>query len=123
MSQFVQDVSPGVALIAGERQDQEGCPAVWVLGHSGYSGMGRLDLWAYPTETDACREGAKMALVVLEGHEFVEAQRLFDAGEYRRVMPLFEEHMPGSHLLRVEPAFFTEPSENDGTAPPPPPHV
>lgn len=37
-------------------------PAVWTLAHRGYSGSGRLDVWAYRTQGDALRAGAALAM-------------------------------------------------------------
>lgn len=36
--------------------------AVWTLAHRGYSGGGRLDVWAFPTKAAALRAGAELAM-------------------------------------------------------------
>lgn len=103
---FIQDLGPENVFTGGGFEQRGRSLVVWVLAHRGYSGSGRLDLWAYPSEEDACREGAKMALEICDDPE---VPQLFAAGEYREVLARYEQESPVSHMLRVEPAYLTEP--------------
>lgn len=80
-------------------------PAIWTLAHRGYGGSGRLDIWVYPTKTAALLEGAKLAMAC-GMDEDTEATALFAAGKYAQVLERYEHTHPGTHLLRVQPAFL-----------------
>jgi hypothetical protein len=76
-------------------------PAVWTLAHRGYSGGGRLDVWAY-----ALYEGARLAMAC--GMDEDEAARQhFEAGRYQKVLDRYEATHPETHLLRVQTAFLS----------------
>ncbi len=81
-------------------------PVVWTLAHRGYSGGGRLDVWVYPTQADAERTGAELAMECgLD--EDAKARRLFAAGRYAEVMQRYEElALHQEHLLRVQAAWL-----------------
>jgi hypothetical protein len=79
--------------------------AVWTLAHRGYSGSGRLDIWAYPTKKVALYEGARLAMAC-GMDEDARACELFAAGRYEKVMARYEETHPDTHLLRVQAAFL-----------------
>ncbi|MFC9931897.1 hypothetical protein [Streptomyces sp. NPDC127190] len=83
-------------------------PAVWTLAHRGYSGSGRLDVWVYATKREAQREGAELALAAgLDSDE--RACEDFEASRYQKVLDLYEESHPDTHLLRVQAAFLQFP--------------
>jgi len=88
-------------------------PAVWTLAHRGYSGCGRLDIWAYPTKRAALLAGADLALAC----GLVEDERavaLYHAGRLEAVLARYEETSPPDHLLRVQAAFLQ--GDQDTTA-------
>ncbi len=88
--------------------------AVWTLAHRGYSGDGRLDVWAYPSKQAALLAGAELALA--SGlDEDVEAMRQYRAGRYEAVLARYEELRPPDHVLRVQPAFL-QPDPDDERA-------
>lgn len=79
-------------------------PAVWTLAHKGYSGGGRLDVWVYPDEGTALREGAQLALECgLD--EYPEIVSLFKRKKYTEILEQYEQQHPG-HILRVQASFF-----------------
>jgi hypothetical protein len=81
------------------------CPAMWTLAHRGYSGNRRLDVWAYPTEREATRAGADLALACgLD--EDAEGIALYRAGKFKAVLRRYEQWAPADHLLRVQAAFL-----------------
>jgi hypothetical protein len=80
-------------------------PAVWTLAHRGYSGCGRLDVWAYSSKKAAIYEGAKLAMAC-GMDEDEQACALFTAGRYEKVMERYEETHPETHLLRAQAAFL-----------------
>jgi hypothetical protein len=81
--------------------------AVWTLAHRGYSGGGRLDVWAFPTKAAALRAGAELAMECgLD--EDAQARTLFESGKYEKVLERYEQTSPDYHLLRVQPAFLQD---------------
>lgn len=80
-------------------------PAVWTLAHRGYSGSGRLDIWVYPTQADALRAGAALAMEC-GMDETRQCTELFAAGRWAEILAQYEERSPDSHLLRVQAAFL-----------------
>ena len=80
-------------------------PAVWTLAHRGYSGCGRLDVWAYRTQADALHAGAVLAMEC-GMDEDPESRELFAAKRWPAVMQRYEECHPQGHLLRVQAAFL-----------------
>lgn len=85
-------------------------PAVWTLAHRGYSGGGRLDVWAYPTKASALKAGAELAMDCgLDNDE--TARALMESRKYEAVIRRYEEVEPPTHLLRVQPAFLNWPDE------------
>ncbi|QTJ67914.1 hypothetical protein HYG77_21540 [Rhodococcus sp. ZPP] len=80
-------------------------PAVWTLAHRGYSGSGRLDVWAYRTQADALRAGAVLAMEA-GMDEDPQCVKLYAAGRWSEVMARYEELSPEGHLLRVQAAFL-----------------
>ena len=83
-------------------------PAVWTLAHRGYSGAGRLDVWAYPSQAAALAAGAHLALEC-GMNEDPESCRLFSAGCHAEVIARYEQAAAERgrvHLLRVQPAFL-----------------
>ncbi|MCG8970279.1 hypothetical protein [Streptomyces sp. CL12-4] len=84
-------------------------PAVWTLAHRGYSGSGRLDVWAYATKREALREGAELAIACGLDEKEEQARRHYEAGRYQKVLDLYEEASPETHLLRVQAAFLQFP--------------
>lgn len=88
-------------------------PAVWTLAHRGYSGGGRLDVWAYPTKASALKAGAELAMDCgLDNDE--TARALMESRKYEAVIRRYEEVEPPTHLLRVQPAFLNWPDEEPG---------
>ncbi|EID76968.1 hypothetical protein W59_25626 [Rhodococcus opacus RKJ300 = JCM 13270] len=79
--------------------------AVWTLAHRGYSGSGRLDVWAYRTKDTALRAGARLAMDC-GMDEDARCRELFDAGRWAAVMERYEELSRDGHLLRVQAAFL-----------------
>ncbi|MEC4576263.1 hypothetical protein [Streptomyces virginiae] len=84
-------------------------PAVWTLAHRGYSGSGRLDVWVYPTKTEALREGAKLAMAC-GMDEDEDARRHNQTGRWQKVIGRYEATHPETHLLRVQTAFLQLPA-------------
>ncbi|MDT2007175.1 hypothetical protein FXW78_26355 [Rhodococcus opacus] len=80
-------------------------PAVWTLAHRGYSGSGRLDVWAYRTQADALRAGAVLAMEC-GMDEDPKSRELFAARRWAAVMERYEQQHPEGHLLRVQAAFL-----------------
>lgn len=80
-------------------------PAMWVLAHRGYSGSGRLDLWGYPSREAALYAGAELALECGFDDD-PHAVDLFEVGHFTELLAYYEQKSPGSHLLRVQPAFL-----------------
>lgn len=103
---FIQNVDTRWVLRDGKKTAIEQAPGVWVLAHRGYSGNGRLDLWAYPSEEAALRAGAQLAKSICGDDP--EMQRLIDTDKYREAMARYEQNEPDRHLLRVEPALLIE---------------
>lgn len=88
-------------------------PAVWTLAHRGFSGGGRLDVWAYPSEHAALQAGAQLALECGIADSAPDAQVLFDRGQYAAVMVLYEENSPIDHVLRVQAAWLCDEEDNE----------
>ncbi|SIC07505.1 Uncharacterised protein [Mycobacteroides abscessus subsp. abscessus] len=86
-------------------------PAVWTLAHRGYSGGGRLDVWAYPTKEAALKAGAVLAMECGLDSD-AAAKVLMASGKFEAVMKRYEETSPDTHLLRVQPAFLNWPNES-----------
>lgn len=64
-----------------------------------------LDIWAYPTKHAALHAGAQAALEYgLD--ESPDACASFEAGDYAKVMDLYEATYPGNLILRVSLAFL-----------------
>ena len=81
--------------------------AVWTLAHRGYSGNGRLDVWAYPTKDLALRAGAVLAMQ--SGlDEDAAASSAFESGHWQQVMERYEQQSPRWHVLRVQAAFLQD---------------
>ncbi|AWK74312.1 hypothetical protein CBI38_24890 [Rhodococcus oxybenzonivorans] len=80
-------------------------PAVWTLAHRGYSGSGRLDVWAYRTQAAALRAGAVLAMEA-GMDEDLNVQNCLRQAAGREVMERYEELSPEGHLLRVQAAFL-----------------
>ena len=86
--------------------------AVWTLAHRGYSGSGRLDVWAYPTKDLALRAGADLAMQ--SGlDEDTDASTAYAAGRYPQVMERYEQLSPPEHVLRVQAAFLQDGADSD----------
>lgn len=88
----------------------ERAPAVWTLAHRGYSGSGRLDVWAYPSRRAALQAGAELALACgLDEDPAACAQ--YEAGRHQAVLDRYEATHPEGFVLRVQAAFlqFDEP--------------
>ncbi|MEH6376236.1 hypothetical protein V7793_18190 [Streptomyces sp. KLMMK] len=83
-------------------------PAVWTMAHRGYSGSGRLDVWAYATEQKALHEGAKLAMAC-GMDEDEQALQDFGNRRWQKVLDRYEETHPDTHLLRVQSAFLQFP--------------
>lgn len=78
---------------------------MWTLAHRGYSGGGRLDIWVYRTKAAALYAGADLAMEAgLD--EDPKARALFAAGRYEKLMELYEQSHPDTHVLCVQPAFL-----------------
>ncbi|MDF3313413.1 hypothetical protein P3H15_51880 [Rhodococcus sp. T2V] len=88
-------------------------PAVWTLAHRGYSGCGRLDVWAYRTQADALRAGALLAMDC-GMDEDPKSRELFEAGRWSAVMERYEDLSPDGHLLRVQAAFLQLDDDESG---------
>ncbi|MFD9487609.1 hypothetical protein ACFWBX_27305 [Streptomyces sp. NPDC059991] len=90
------------------RVTTEHAPAVWTLAHRGYSGSGRLDIWAYTSKSAALRAGAELAMDCgLD--EDPQARALFTARAYTKLLERYEATHPDTHLLRVQAAFLQDP--------------
>lgn len=85
-------------------------PGMWTLAHRGYSGSGRLDVWLFPTEGDALREGAALAMECGLDTD-PAAVAMMAADDLRGVLDRYEEISPQSHLLRVQVAYLSIPVE------------
>lgn len=66
---------------------------MWTLAHRGYSGSGRLNVWAYATKR-ALREGAELAIACGLDEREEQARRHYEAGRYQKVLDLYEEASP-----------------------------
>ncbi|MER5890433.1 ATP-binding protein [Streptomyces sp. NPDC001941] len=87
------------------KQSVEWAPAIWTLAHRGYSGGGRLNVWAHPDEGSALKAGARLAME--SGlDEDPDARRLYAAGAFEQVLQRYEDTHPDTHLLRVQAAFL-----------------
>ncbi|WP_280470610.1 hypothetical protein [Nocardia farcinica] len=82
----------------------ETSPAVWTLAHKGYSGGGRLDIWVYPDQDTALREGAELALECGLDEDPANV-RLFKRKKYAEILQRYEQERP-DHILRVQASFF-----------------
>ncbi|MDX2733455.1 hypothetical protein [Streptomyces sp. PA03-2a] len=106
---FIRPQIAARTLHPGGTTETRMAPAIWTLAHRGYSGSGRLDVWAYRTEKEAQFAGAKLAMDC-GMDEDERAQALFRRGRYQQVMQRYEETHPETHLLRVQPAFLELPA-------------
>ena len=105
--EFIQPVPQSTTHLPDETVQIAHAPAVWTLAHRGYSGAGRLDVWAYPSQQAALRAGAELALAC--GFDDDRAAiELFASGRYRDVLAYYEQHSPADHLLRVCPAWLQD---------------
>jgi len=102
---FIRQVTAGTTYHPDGTTTTEKRPAVWTLAHRGYSGGGRLDVWAYPTKATALRAGAELAMEA-GMDEGDEAVALFDAGRYAQLLQRYEQTQLADHLLRVQPAWL-----------------
>lgn len=102
---FIRPVTSSVTYHVDGTRTVSKDPAVWTLAHKGYSGGGRLDVWAYPTRAEALRAGAQLALEC-GMDEDAEVRDLFASGRYQAILDRYEAISPGTHLLRVQPAFL-----------------
>ncbi|GAB4590164.1 hypothetical protein [Nocardia sp. IFM 10818] len=82
----------------------ETSPAVWTLAHKGYSGSGRLDVWVYPDQDSALRDGAQLALECGLDEDPTN-MRLFKHEKYAEILQRYEREHPGN-ILRVQSSFF-----------------
>lgn len=94
-------------------------PGVWTLAHRGYSGSGRLDVWAYPAQHDALAAGALLAMHCgLD--EDPHAVALYRQHRHQAVLDHYEQTHPDGFLLRVQPALLISPDgqlDDDPTLP------
>lgn len=112
-SGYIQDIDCERALRPDGEMEVRQAPGVWTLAHRGYGGGRALGVWAYPSEEDACRAGAVLALDCLGVIEDPTGRELFDAGRYRDVLDWYERRGPEWVLLRVQSAFLSEPVTAD----------
>ncbi len=104
---FVRQVVSSTLIRRDGTVEQTRDLAIWTLAHRGYSGNGRLDIWAYPTKAAALREGVKLAMSCgLD--EDPEAVRLYEKGRWEKVLERYEQTHPETHLLRVQAAFLQQ---------------
>ena len=102
---FVKQVVSSTLYRPDGRVEIAKAPAVWTLAHRGYSGSGRLDVWAYRSQAEALQAGATLAMDC-GMDEDAKSRRLFAAGRWTAVMERYEEQRPQGHLLRVQAAFL-----------------
>ncbi len=69
--------------------------AFWAVAHRGFSGGGRLDLWAHRDEMTAMRAAAELAIECLDDEPI--AANHFKNGDYRAVMDRYAERTPESN--------------------------
>ena len=102
---FVHEVESSKSFHPDGRQTVTHDPAVWTLAHRGYSGNGRLDVWAYPSQEAALRAGAGLAMDAgLDEDD--QAVRHFAADEFQKVLDRYAETHRETHVLSVQAAFL-----------------
>lgn len=105
IAEFVEQVVCSTLYRPDGTVETSRAPAVWTLAHRGYSGAGRLDVWAYRTQADALHAGAALAMEC-GMDEDPRCRKMFAAGRWAAVMEQYEQQRPQGHALRVQAAFL-----------------